>query len=116
MAFDPSSTAFVTAIVIPRSLKEPVGFKPSYLIYISTSLPMSLGILFNLMSGVFPSPRLIILVLLLTGSLSLYLSINPVYLISSYVLIKCFNRDYFNSPSNIVMCLYLINRFVHFFG
>jgi hypothetical protein len=30
-ALDPSSTAFVIAIVIPRSLKEAVGFKPSYL-------------------------------------------------------------------------------------
>ena len=30
IALEPSSTALVTAIVIPRSLNEPVGFKPSY--------------------------------------------------------------------------------------
>ena len=30
IALEPLSTAFVTAIVIPRSLKEPVGFSPSY--------------------------------------------------------------------------------------
>ena len=29
-ALDPSSTAFEIAIVIPRSLNEPVGFMPSY--------------------------------------------------------------------------------------
>jgi hypothetical protein len=31
-AFEPASTAFEMATVIPRSLKEPVGFSPSYLI------------------------------------------------------------------------------------
>ena len=31
IAFEPSSTALVTAIVMPRSLNDPVGFKPSYL-------------------------------------------------------------------------------------
>ena len=31
-AFAPSSAAFEIAIVIPRSLNEPVGFSPSYLI------------------------------------------------------------------------------------
>ena len=36
-ALAPSSAAFEIAIVIPRSLKEPVGFKPSYLI--QTLLP-----------------------------------------------------------------------------
>ena len=30
-AFAPASIAFEMAIVIPRSLKEPVGFIPSYL-------------------------------------------------------------------------------------
>jgi hypothetical protein len=29
-AFDPSSAALDIAIVMPRSLKEPVGFAPSY--------------------------------------------------------------------------------------
>jgi hypothetical protein len=38
-AVAPSSAAFEIAIVIPRSLKEPVGFKPSYLI--QTLLPSS---------------------------------------------------------------------------
>ena len=32
IALEPLSKAFVTAIVIPRSLKEPVGLSPSYLI------------------------------------------------------------------------------------
>ena len=31
IAFAPCSTAFETAIVMPRSLKEPVGFMPSNL-------------------------------------------------------------------------------------
>ena len=31
-ALEPSSAAFDIAIVIPRSLKDPVGFRPSYLI------------------------------------------------------------------------------------
>jgi hypothetical protein len=31
IAFAPASTAFVTAIVIPRSLNDPVGFSPSNL-------------------------------------------------------------------------------------
>ena len=30
MAFDPDSTALETAMVIPRSLNEPVGLSPSY--------------------------------------------------------------------------------------
>ena len=33
IALAPSSTAFATAITIPRSLNEPVGFKPSYFPY-----------------------------------------------------------------------------------
>ncbi|CAB4628231.1 unannotated protein [freshwater metagenome] len=32
-ALDPSSAAFEIAIVMPRSLNDPVGFKPSYLIH-----------------------------------------------------------------------------------
>ena len=32
IASDPSSTAFVTAMAMPRSLNEPVGLRPSYLI------------------------------------------------------------------------------------
>src|SRR6186713_1568054 len=38
-AFAPSSAAFETAIVIPRSLNEPVGFKPSYLMNTSHPRP-----------------------------------------------------------------------------
>jgi len=33
---NPSSTALVMAMVMPRSLKDPVGFKPSYFRYTSS--------------------------------------------------------------------------------
>jgi hypothetical protein len=38
-AFDPTSAAFEMAIVMPRSLKDPVGLAPSTLRY--TSQPVS---------------------------------------------------------------------------
>ncbi len=55
MELDPASTALETAMVIPRSLKEELGLRPSYFRY--TEMP---GFIFeaNLgtgMSGVFPS-------------------------------------------------------------
>ena len=81
IACDPSSFAFVTAIVIPRSLKLPVGFEPSYFKYISQSKPIFLAKFSALISGVLPSHNVIISVESLTGKYSLYLSINPLYLI-----------------------------------
>ncbi len=53
-AVAPSSTALVMAMVIPRSLNEPVGLTPSYLRKTrqpSSRLSHSAGI-----SGVLPSP------------------------------------------------------------
>ena len=38
-ACEPASTAFDSAMVMPRSLKEPVGFSPSYLMKISHPRP-----------------------------------------------------------------------------
>jgi hypothetical protein len=78
MAFAPESTALVTAIVIPRSLNEPVGFKPSNLQKICCFHPNWAGKFFNSIIGVLPSFKLITLVESLTGSRSRYLLINPV--------------------------------------
>ncbi len=63
----PSATAWVTAMVMPRSLKEPVGLRPSYLMYMSTSLPRMPGMFSSRISGVSPSPRLMMRVLSVTG-------------------------------------------------
>ncbi len=74
----PSSFALATAITIPRSLKEPVGFKPSYFPYKVT--PSSLDKFGNGISGVFPSASEIIGVLSVTGRYSLYFSSKPLYI------------------------------------
>jgi hypothetical protein len=50
----PSDTAALTATVIPRSLKEPVGFAPSSLS--QTSAPVSSDSRGAEISGVSPSP------------------------------------------------------------
>ena len=42
-ASEPASFALVTAMVIPRSLKEPVGLSPSYFMYTSASMPIGPG-------------------------------------------------------------------------
>ena len=57
-ALEPSASAFVMAIVMPRSLKEPVGLEPSTLIHTeeSSSAPRR-GAGTN---GVDPSPRVTI--------------------------------------------------------
>ena len=59
MARAPASTALVTAIVMPRSLKEPVGFSPSNLARIRTFFLIFFGRLTSSISGVLPSLRLI---------------------------------------------------------
>jgi len=64
-AFDPSSTALVIAIVIPRSLKEPVGLAPSTLR--NTSHPVRRDSSGAGSSGVAPSWSVITGVLSLTG-------------------------------------------------
>ena len=77
IAFEPSSIALETAMVIPRSLKEPVGFKPSYFRYTSEPPPIILLKLADFISGVLPSKILTIGVLSVTGKNSLYFSIIP---------------------------------------
>src|SRR3712207_2686101 len=55
MFLDPVSRALATAITMPLSLKEPVGFKPSYLKY--RSMPKSLDRFLLRIRGVLPSYR-----------------------------------------------------------
>ena len=52
---EPSAFALETAIVIPRSLKEPVGFSPSYLRYSSVPGAIRRASAGAGMRGVFPS-------------------------------------------------------------
>ncbi len=54
-AFAPCSIAFETAMVMPRSLNDPVGFMPSYLT--QTFAPVRAESAGARMSGVPPSPR-----------------------------------------------------------
>ena len=82
MAFEPDSTAFVTAIVIPLSLKLPVGFKPSYFKYIFAFKPIARAKLSAFIKGVLPSHNEITGVFSSTGKYFLYFSINPKYLIT----------------------------------
>jgi hypothetical protein len=70
MAREPASTALVTAMVMPRSLKEPVGFKPSNLQKIRTFLPVVAGRLRSSINGVLPSFRVMTGVSGPTGSRS----------------------------------------------
>ncbi|CAB4575732.1 unannotated protein [freshwater metagenome] len=60
-AFAPCSTAFEMAMVMPRSLNEPVGFIPSYLT--QTFAPVRADSAAAGMSGVPPSPNVMIGVL-----------------------------------------------------
>jgi hypothetical protein len=67
-AFEPSSTALEMATVMPRSLKEPVGFSPSYL---SSTLASSRSERYGAgSSGVPPSRNVTTGVASLTGSRS----------------------------------------------
>jgi hypothetical protein len=52
---EPSAFALDTAIVIPRSLKEPVGFSPSYFRYSSVPGAIRRASVGAGMRGVFPS-------------------------------------------------------------
>ena len=63
----PSSFALLIAIVIPRSLKDPVGLRPSY--FKKTFVPFPIKLLIDSLkiSGVFPSFREIIGVCFVTG-------------------------------------------------
>ncbi len=63
----PSSTAFDSAMVMPRSLNEPVGFIPSYLRKIRSPPPISRASLGAGTSGVEPSPSVTTGVRSLTG-------------------------------------------------
>src|SRR5439155_26402232 len=69
--FFPSSFAFDIATVIPRSLKEPVGFSPSFLTW-SLLRPSFRTSRLHLWSPVPPSARLMIDSLFSTGRSSLY--------------------------------------------
>ncbi len=66
-AFDPDSTAFVRARVMPLSLNEPVGFDPSNLKYRSRLRPILFLRFKAFISGVFPSFRVMTCVLSVTG-------------------------------------------------
>jgi hypothetical protein len=57
-AEEPSSSAFEIASVIPRSLNDPVGLRPSY--FSQTSAPVSSDNLSEWTSGVPPSPSVTI--------------------------------------------------------
>jgi hypothetical protein len=71
----PSSLALVMAMVMPRSLKEPVGLAPSTLRY--TSQPTRAESSWASTSGVPPSPRVTTSAPGVTGSRPRYSSITP---------------------------------------
>src|SRR4051794_13237140 len=75
IAFEPSSTALDTAMVMPRSLNEPVGLAPSTLRY--TSAPVRWDSTGAGTSGVLPSCRVTTGVSADTGSRFRYASISP---------------------------------------
>ena len=74
-AFAPCSTAFETAIVMPRSLNEPVGFMPSNLT--QTFAPVRASSAGAGMSGVPPSPSVMIGVASVTSRRSRYSCSTP---------------------------------------
>src|SRR5438270_11148117 len=74
-ALAPSSTAFEIAIVIPRSLNEPVGLAPSSLSH--TSAPTRADSRGAGSSGVFPSSRVTTGVSSVTGRNDRYRSTTP---------------------------------------
>jgi hypothetical protein len=87
-AFCPSLTALEIATVIPRSLKEPVGFDPSTLRNISRFVLRKDLKLSALTSGVLPSCNEITADLSMAGRYSRYRSIIPRHTITSYPLWK----------------------------
>ena len=74
-ALAPASAAFEIATVMPRSLKEPVGFAPSY--FSQTSQSSSSPITLARTSGVPPSRSVMTGVESETGSRSRYSSMRP---------------------------------------
>src|SRR6266511_3240159 len=74
-AFEPSSTAFDIARVIPRSLNDPVGLAPSN--FRKTSQPVSADSVSDRISGVPPSWRVTTGVASVTGRRERYSSITP---------------------------------------
>jgi len=69
----PASTAFEIATVIPLSLKEPVGLRPSYFKNTSPLKPIAFARFSACMRGVLPSQRVIMGVPSVIGKKSLYL-------------------------------------------
>src|SRR4029077_19821725 len=74
-AVAPRSSALETATVMPRSLNEPVGFKPSYLT--KTRAPIRSESFGVSISGVEPSPSVTTGVAWPTGRYSRYRAIPP---------------------------------------
>ena len=74
-AFAPASAAFEMAMVMPRSLNEPVGLAPSYLSH--TEQPVISEITPAATSGVPPSCKVTTGVASVTGSRSRYSSMSP---------------------------------------
>ena len=70
-ASQPASLALLMAMVMPRSLKDPVGLRPSYLTKTFTSLPIRSSMAGTGISGVAPSLRVITGVVEVTGSQAL---------------------------------------------
>src|SRR5216117_2315720 len=77
IASTPSASALVTATVMPRSLKEPVGFCPSHLRYSSMPGATTAARRSARTRGVFPSFSVTTLSLLRTGRRSRKCSIRP---------------------------------------
>src|SRR5262249_9447337 len=107
----PSSPPRVTAIVMPRPLNEPVGFRPSNLARTRTRLRTSRGRFSSSMSGVAPSLSEIARVSAATGRRSRYLSISPVYIDSS----KLLETDAGNLADHHGQLFHLADRRIHVF-
>jgi len=85
-AFEPLSAALEIAIVIPRSLNEPVGLAPSHLKNISASIFKCSARFLACTSGVSPSFKLIIECSGTAGRNSRYFFINPVFNLPPFFL------------------------------
>jgi hypothetical protein len=73
----PPSTALEIAMVMPRSLKDPVGFMPSYFRYRSIPGAIFFASRAARISGVLPSPSVITGVCAVTGRNFRYSSMIP---------------------------------------
>src|SRR5439155_12734586 len=76
-AREPDSSALEMAIVIPRSLNEPVGLNPSHLRWIDRRVSVASARRGAVMSGVLPSQSVTTGVLSVTGRKSRYCSMTP---------------------------------------